>query len=399
MVVVAQMARMTRAAVADQLDRPYVEMARLKGLPLRRIVLAHVMPNAVGPIVNAAALSLSYLMGGAIIVETIFNFPGLASLMVNAVTSRDMPLLQACAMIFCAAYLADDAGGGRHRHSRQSKAARAMKRLSAFARALPLSGRIGLATVLFWLVLAVAGPLLAPYPVGAFVDDDVFSGLSQRFWLGSDYLGRDVLSRLLWGARYTVFLAFGAALLASVTGTALALTAAVRGGWLDELLSRAMDTLISIPSKIFALVLVAAFGSSLALLLLIPAITYVPGNFRIARSLAMNLVGLDFVEVARARGEGALHIALREVLPNMIHPLLADFGLRFVFIVLLLSGLSFLGLGVQPPYADLGSLVRENISGLTEGAPAILMPALAIATLTVGANLLIDALKPLEERP
>ncbi|SFG11344.1 peptide/nickel transport system permease protein [Novosphingobium sp. CF614] len=105
-VVVAQMARMTRAAVADQLDRPYVEMARLKGVPFSRIVLFHVMPNAVGPVVNAMALSLSYLMGGAIIVETIFNFPGLASLMVNAVTSRDMPLLQSCAMIFCATYLA-----------------------------------------------------------------------------------------------------------------------------------------------------------------------------------------------------------------------------------------------------------------------------------------------------
>lgn len=105
-VVVAQMARMTRAAVADQLDRPYVEMARLKGVPFRRIVLFHVMPNAIGPVVNAMALSLSYLMGGALIVETIFNYPGLASLMVNAVTSRDMPLLQSCAMIFCAVYLA-----------------------------------------------------------------------------------------------------------------------------------------------------------------------------------------------------------------------------------------------------------------------------------------------------
>lgn len=104
-VVVAQMARMTRAAIADQLDRPYVEMARLKGASLTRVVLGHVLPNCLGPIVNAMALSLSYLMGGAIIVETIFNFPGLASLMVNAVTSRDMPLLQACAMIFCSAYL------------------------------------------------------------------------------------------------------------------------------------------------------------------------------------------------------------------------------------------------------------------------------------------------------
>lgn len=274
-----------------------------------------------------------------------------------------------------------------------------MIRFLTFAKALPLSGKIGLGLVLFWLAGALVGPLVAPYPVGAFVDYEVFSGFSQRFWLGSDYLGRDVLSRLLWGARYTVFLGAGAALLASMTGTALALTAAVRGGWIDEVLSRAMDTFNSIPSKIFALVMVAAFGSSLALLMTIAAVTYVPGNFRIARALAVNLVALDFVAVARARGEKGVHIALREVLPNMIHPLLADFGLRFVFIVLLLSGLSFLGLGVQPPNADLGSLVRENISGLTEGAPAIILPAVAIATLTVGANLLIDALKPVERKP
>ena len=271
-----------------------------------------------------------------------------------------------------------------------------LKTLAGFARALPLSGRIGLALVLFWLAVALAGPALAPYSVGAFVDYDAFSPASARFWLGSDYLGRDVFSRLLWGARYTVFLGLGAALLASLMGTALALTAAIRGGWVDEGLSRAMDTLISIPSKILALVLVAAFGSSLTLLLAIPAITYMPGNFRIARALAMNLVGLDFVTVARARGEGAPWIALREILPNMIHPWLADLGLRFVFIVLLLSGLSFLGLGVQPPHADLGSLVRENVSGLTDGALAIIAPALAIASLTVGANLLIDALKPAE---
>ena len=178
-----------------------------------------------------------------------------------------------------------------------------------------------------------------------------------------------------------------------IFGTSLAMLAAIRGGWLDELISRAMDTLISIPSKIFALVLVAAFDSSLGLLLLIAGITYTPGNFRISRALAMNLASMDFVQVARSRGEGAVHIAVREILPNMIHPLLADLGLRFMFIVLLLSGLSFLGLGVQPPHADLGSLVRENISGLTNGALAIIAPAVAIATLTVGANLLIDSLK------
>lgn len=260
------------------------------------------------------------------------------------------------------------------------------------AKALPLSGKVGLALVVFWLLVALFGPMLAPYPIGAFVAYDVFDGQSTDHWLGSDYLGRDVLSRLLSGARYTVGLAAAAAFLASSTGTALALTAAVGGAKVDEPLSRFMDMLISIPSKIFSLVLVAAFGSSLGLLLLIAAFTYVPGNYRIARALAVNLAQMDYVQVAKVRGEGRFHIAIAEILPNMIHPLLADFGLRFVFIVLLLSGLSFLGLGVQPPDADLGSLVRENISGLGEGALAILAPAVAIATLTVGVNLLIDAL-------
>lgn len=265
------------------------------------------------------------------------------------------------------------------------------KGISRFVRALPLSGKVGLAIVGFWIFAALFGPYLAPYPPGAFVGQEVFADSSPQFWFGSDFLGRDVLSRLLVGARFTVGLSAVAAVLASVAGTGLALTAAVAPRAVDELLSRAMDTLISIPSKIFALVLVAAFGSSLLLLTLIVSVTYVPGNFRIARSLAVGLARLDYVEVARARGEGRVHIALIEMLPNMIRPLLADIGLRFVFIVLLLSGLSFLGLGLQPPDADLGSLVRENVSGLGEGALAILVPAVAIASLTVGVNLLIDA--------
>lgn len=257
---------------------------------------------------------------------------------------------------------------------------------------LSVSGLVGLASVVFWLLVALLGPLIAPYSVGDIVAPDSFGPLTAQFPLGSDYLGRDVLSRMLHGARYTVGLAFAAALLASACGTALGLFAAVSGRWIDEVLSRALDALICIPSKIFALVMVAAFGSSVPLLLLTAALSYLPGAFRIARSLAVNLNMLDYVQVARARGESRVHIACVEILPNMIHPMLADFGLRFVFVVLLLSGLSFLGLGVQPPDADLGSLVRENISGLGEGAPAVIMPALAIAMLTIGVNLLIDSL-------
>jgi len=254
------------------------------------------------------------------------------------------------------------------------------------------SGLVGLALVLVWVLAAVFGPMLAPHEVGAIVAPDVFERMSGAHWLGSDYLGRDVFSRLMSGARYTVGLSFGAALLASSSGAALALFSAISGRWIDETISRLMDAFISIPGKILALVIVAAFGSSLALLLLIAALSYMPGAFRIARSLAVNLNQMDYVQVARARGEGRAYIAFVEILPNMIHPLLADFGLRFVFVVLLLSGLSFLGLGVQPPHADLGSLVRENVSGLPEVAPAIIAPAVAIAMLTIGVNLLIDSL-------
>lgn len=263
---------------------------------------------------------------------------------------------------------------------------------SRLPRSLTTTGLIGLSLVTFWLLVALFGPLLAPHGVSAIVSYEVFEPMSAQYLLGTDYLGRDMLSRVLNGARFTVGLALAAAMMASLSGTALGVFAAVSGRWVDETISRLMDALICIPSKIFALVMVAAFGSSLPLLLVTAGLSYLPGAFRIARSLAVNLNTMDYVQVARARGEGRVYLTWVEILPNMIHPMLADFGLRFVFVVLLLSGLSFLGLGVQPPDADLGSLVRENISGLPEGAPAVIAPALAIATLTIGVNLLIDSL-------
>jgi peptide/nickel transport system permease protein len=254
-------------------------------------------------------------------------------------------------------------------------------------------GLIGLVIVVFWLVVAFIGPLVAPYKGGVLTSTEIFGTYSAAYPLGTDYLGRDMLSRILYGTRYTVGLALAAGVLASCIGIFFGLVAAVSGRWVDEILSRLFDALISIPSKVLALVVIAAFGSSIPMLTMVAALAYIPGAFRISRSLAVNLMTLEYVQVARARGEGLFYIAGVEVLPNMIHPMLADFGLRFVFIVLLLSGLSFLGLGVQPPNADWGSLVRENIGGLAEGAPAVLMPAVAIATLTIGVNLLIDNLR------
>lgn len=256
---------------------------------------------------------------------------------------------------------------------------------------LSFSGLLGTVVVVFWLLMAVFGPYLAPFDIGE-MGADVFAGASATHWLGTDYLGRDMLSRVLAGARYTVGVALVATLLASGTGTALALLAAATGGWLDAVISRLLDTLISIPSKMFALVMVAAFGSSVPLLILTAAIVYTPGAYRIARSLAVNINAMDYVAVARTRGEGTFYIMRHEILPNITGPMLSDLGLRFVYVVLLLASLSFLGLGVQPPHADWGSLVRENIEGLALGAAAVIAPALAIASLTIGVNLMIDNL-------
>lgn len=254
------------------------------------------------------------------------------------------------------------------------------------------SGLLGLAVLLFWVLAAAFGPWLLSFGTAATGTSNVFMPISAAHWLGTDYLGRDMLALVVQGARYTVGVALLATLVASGIGTTLALLAAASGRWLDATLSRGLDTLTAIPSKMFALIMVAGFGSSVPMLVATAAIIYVPGAFRIARSLAVNINALDYVTVARARGEGTLYIMLREILPNIVGPMLADLGLRFVYIVLLLASLSFLGLGIQPPAADWGSLVRENIGALAMGGASVIVPALAIASLTISVNLVIDNL-------
>jgi len=258
---------------------------------------------------------------------------------------------------------------------------------------LSISGRLGLTVSTFWLLMAIFGNQLAPHNVEDIGGGPLFGGFTADNWLGTDALGRDILSRILYGAKFSIGLALGAALGASLIGTLLALLAAVTGRWLEEILGRVNDAMLVLPGKVLSLMIVAVFGSSLPMLLLTAIFTYWPGAFRIAFAMAGSLRNMDYVRASRLRGESRWYIAIHDILPNMVHPMLADFGLRFVYIVLLLSGLSFLGLGVQPPYADWGTLVRENIQGLFDGSPAVLMPALAIASLTIGANLFIDSLQ------
>ncbi|HTH78665.1 MAG TPA: ABC transporter permease [Ramlibacter sp.] len=267
-------------------------------------------------------------------------------------------------------------------------AARRRKLLAGWSRA----GKLGLAVIAFWCLVGLAAPFLPADALGEMSDAGVFQGMSLQHWLGTDYLGRDMLVRIVAGTPYTIGVAFVATFIACAFGAVLGLLAAVAGGWLDQALSRLLDTLVSIPSKMLALVIVAGFGSSVPLLIAVAAVVYTPGSYRIIRSLAVNINAMDYITVARARGERRPYIMRREILPNILGPLLADMGLRFVYALRLLASLSFLGLGVQPPMADWGSLVRENLGALPMGGVSVLGPSLAIATLTIAITLVIDNL-------
>jgi peptide/nickel transport system permease protein len=264
--------------------------------------------------------------------------------------------------------------------------------LPTFGYSFNTTGKIGLAVILFWGVIAIIAPLITPYPPGKLVDWDYFGPISADYWMGTDYLGRDIFSRVLMGARYTVGISLAGVTLACTGGIVFGMIAAVIGGWFDTILSRLLDAFNGIPSLLFGLVVVAAVGSSIPVLILTLAAIYMPGSYRFARALAVNVNTMDFVTVARARGEKTGYLIRAEILPNILGPVLADLGLRFVFIVLVLSGLSFLGIGVQPPHADWGGLVRENIEGLSLGAPAVIFPCIAIASLTISVNMFIDNL-------
>ncbi len=241
-----------------------------------------------------------------------------------------------------------------------------------------------------WVIIAFAGPYIAPFHEADMIADDSFLPADSQFWLGSDYLGRDIFSRILWGARTTIGISFIATLAAYFVGITLGIGAAVKGGWTDIIVSRVIDALLSLPTIMLGLIVIAAMGSSIPVLILTAGLIYSATVFRISRALGQDIMVMDFVEAARARGEGVWWVITREVLPNCGMPLATDFGLRLIFVILFISSLSFLGLGVQPPMSDWGSMVRENLQGLGYGSFAAIWPALAIAMLTISVNLVVD---------
>lgn len=256
-------------------------------------------------------------------------------------------------------------------------------------RSAPLTATFGLFVIGIYVIAAIFADVIAPFGQAEVVSTS-FAVADEKMLLGGDQLGRDMFSRIIYGARNTMGLALMTTAVAYFLGAILGLLAAVRGGWLDQFLGRVVDVVMSIPALIFALLLLGTFGTEIYVLVLVIAFIYTPYVFRLARAVAGNIVVMDYIEAARLRGEGTWHLITREVLPNALAPLVAEFGLRFCFVFLLVAGLSFLGLGIQPPTADWGSMVRENATLISFGEVTPLIPAAAIALLTVSINFVVD---------
>ena len=253
----------------------------------------------------------------------------------------------------------------------------------------PLSARVGMGMVIITLAAALLAPVVAPYGETE-VAGDVWMPASLDHLAGTDNLGRDLFSRLLYGARNTIAIAFLITTLAFVVGIVWGFLAAALGGWIDQLFSRFVDILMAFPTLIFALMVLSVLGTSIPVLVVVIALLDSTRVFRLSRAVAMDIEVMEFVEAARLRGEGIWWIMRHEILPNAMPPLVAEFGLRFCFVFLFIASLSFLGLGIQPPTADWGSMVRENSGAITFGIYTPLWPAAAIAFLTVGVSLIVD---------
>ncbi len=259
----------------------------------------------------------------------------------------------------------------------------------------PFSAWFGLIVFGMYLFVALFAPWLAPYGE-AEVFATSFAPWDSVHWFGTDQIGRDIFTRLIYGARNTIGIALATTLLSFAIGGGLGIIAAISRGITDQVLSRIVDILMAIPSLIFSLMLLSIFGSTIPSLIIIIALLDSTRVFRLTRAVSVNVVVMDYVEAARLRGDNLWWIMRREILPNIMPPLIAEFGLRFCFVFLTIAALSFLGLGIQPPTADWGSMVRENAdliqfaqydlkAGLTP-----LLPAAAIALLTIAVNFIVD---------
>lgn len=267
---------------------------------------------------------------------------------------------------------------------------RSSKMIAVFLRRTTPSAWFGVAIIFLYALIAIFASHIAPFGETEVVSSVPYGPWTQQTFLGTDQLGRDVFSRLIFGARNTIGISLAATMITFVVGVSFGITAAVLGGVVDMVTSRIVDAIMALPQLVVILVMLSVVGSSVFNLIVLIGIAGATNVFRLARSVSLNVTVMDYVEDARVRGESLVWIVFREVLPNILPTLVAEFGMRFCFVVLTISALSFLGLGIQPPTADWGSMVRESATLISYGDVTPLLPAAAIAFLAIGVNFLVD---------
>ncbi len=368
--------RMLRDNLIEVLDSDYIRMAELKGLSAKRVLLRHALPNALVPTLNVTALNLAYLVGGVVVVEKVFSYPGFGSQLVDSLQLRDLPVIEAVVMIAAVVYvganlLADIAAlllnpriGRREMAVTMDKAPRVSGRWRSLWRQTPQSFRIGLIILVLHLIVAVTGPFWAPYGFSQMGAGIPLSGMTWKHPFGIDQLGRDVFTRVVHGAHIVILLSLSGTALGLVVGAILGLLSGYVGGWFDNALQRVLEALISIPFLVLALIAIASAGPQLSgnpiLVVLVVALVYAPRIARMARAAAIDIATRDYVTMARLRGESAWSVMRRELIPNATSVLLVEFALRAGYAPVLIGSLGFLGFGLRPPTPEWGLMISEN---------------------------------------
>jgi len=402
--------RMLRDNLIEVLDSDYIRMAELKGMSARRVLLRHALPNSLIPTLNITALNLGYLIGGVVIIERVFAFPGFGGLLVDSVQVLDIPMIEATVLLSAAVYIianlfADVGAILLNPTEKTLKLSRRPEELIGqmnlthwfgLWRLSPQSLKIGSVILLFWLIIAVVGAVWTPYGYAQLGAGLPLSGVSWEHPFGIDQLGRDVFSRVLYGTHIVILLALAGTSLGVVVGALIGLVTAYIGGWLDEVVQRFAEAFISIPFLVLALLVIALAGPDLSgdpiLIVIVVAFVYTPRIARMARAAALDIITRDFVTIAKLRGESAWSVVRRELLPNTTGTLLVEFSLRAGYAPALVGSLGFLGFGIKPPIPEWGLMISENRALILAQPITVIGPGVALASLIVGLNMFTEGL-------
>ena len=379
----ATVVRMTRSSMLEVIRQDYISTARAKGISERQVTFRHMLKNAMIPIVTAVGLQFGSLLGGAMLTETVFSWPGLGRLMVESINSKDIPMVMGAtiflAIMFSLVNLLVDLV-----YFKKNKLA-----------------LVGMSFIILLLVIAISTIVIDLVTNKSFYNAHVIKqnlrmrlkGPSKDHIFGLDEFGRDIFLRMLWAVRYSLFMGVFAIMFSVIVGGVFGSVAGYYGKVTDNIIMRFMDILLAVPSMLLATAIVAALGTSLVNVLIAIAISYVPAFARTVRASVLTVKDQEYIEAAKAVGASDFRIIFKYILPNAMAPLIVQATLGVAGAILSIAGLSFLGLGIQPPTPEWGSMLSSARAYIREGWHITVIPGLGIMLTILALNIMGDGLR------